>query len=188
MFYPYIMVEEAEKNKEKRRENIVNLALPLFLFYIVVGSNFLKDTFGCTIRHILETNLMAKHILGFLFVFFFMVLQRPTSADTELRKLFILSVGIYLWFFVTTKVEFAYLIVIIVLLIAAYVAGIAKTRYEKNNELEKSVEIDRMRKTLALIALYLSIGGFIVTIVVLKIVYRDMSIWKYLTTNTCVFD
>jgi hypothetical protein len=109
---------------------VAEVALPVFAFYLLVACNFIKEIFGCRLQHVLDHNIIAKHIIAFLLLFFLVVIINPEYADQHILRNLAISVGIYVWFLITSRAPFYIMIPVLILLIASYIASIAKKRNE----------------------------------------------------------
>lgn len=111
---------------------VPNVALPVFAFYLLVACNYVKEIFGCGLQNVLDNSIFAKHAVAFILLFFLVVAVNPELADQKLAQNFALSVGIYIWFIITTRTPFYIMLMVVVLLLASYIASIAKSRHAKN--------------------------------------------------------
>lgn len=85
---------------------------PIFSLYLIISANFLANTFGCTIQRLLTNNMIAKHIMGFLTLYFFVVLSGPAPTDDEKKndpylffKKFFVSLVLYGLFIASTRTQ-----------------------------------------------------------------------------------
>jgi hypothetical protein len=165
-------------------EIVAGVALPVFAFYMLIAANFIKETLGCSLQTVLETNMYAKHTVGFILLFFLVVMVNPEYADKNIVRNLITSVGIYIWFMITTRTPFYIMISVLLLLLASYIASIAKARNETEKK-EKDAEIAaNWQNWLAKGALALSIFGFIIYAIEKKFEYKSEFNWfKFFSGN-----
>lgn len=166
---------------------LTELAMPVFAFYLLVACNYTKETFGCQLQHILDQNMIAKHIIGILLLFFLIVVIQPENADREILRNVLLTFGIYLWFLMTTRIPIYMLIVVFVLLLAIYMTSIAQKRYEKENQEDAKQKAQRLQTLFTWIALILSFIGFGIYIIEKRLEYgKDFQWGKFLSgTSKC---
>jgi hypothetical protein len=163
--------------------NLAYLAPSLFAFYMLVACNFIPEIFGCKLQTLLRTSMLAKHITGFLLLFFLVIYVKPENVDNEIVYNLSLSALLYLWFFITTRIPFILLLLTIILLIVIYVLDIRKTRLDSDNKKNKN-EINNLKTTQKLITyviIVITIIGFIYYFGQKKLEYRDQfNFYKFL--------
>ena len=76
----------------------------LFVFFLIISSNFLGELFPCRIRKILTDNIWIKHFLGFLTLTFFVVLVEDTKRP-KLENILQNSVLFYVIFLMLMKTK-----------------------------------------------------------------------------------
>lgn len=163
---------------------VAEVALPVFAFYLLVACNYIKEIFGCSLQSVLDANMYAKHAIGFLLLFFLVVIINPDYADRDIIRNVLISVGIYVWFLITTRTPFYILIPVLVLLIASYITSITKKRNETEKNEEAAKRAARWQHGLANTALVLSIVGFIIYAVEKKREYKTKFSWvKFFSGN-----
>ncbi len=149
------------------RDIVPSVALPVFAFYLLVACNYVREIFGCQLQHALDNSMIAKHAVAFLLLFFLVVVVNPDLADKRIPQTFLLSAGIYAWFLMTTRTHLWVTFVVLLLLLASYLASIARARSAKDTTLG-ATDNDAERKARAwqwgfsYAALGLSIVGFVV--------------------------
>ena len=142
---------------------VPSVALPVFAFYLLVACNYVKEIFGCQLQNALDNSILAKHAVSFILLFFLVVLVNPDLADTRIPQTFLLSIGIYAWFLMTTRTPIWVTFVVLLLLLASYLASIAKARYVKddsNNAESAAKKARTLQYVFAYTALGLSVIGF----------------------------
>ena len=100
--------------------DITTLALPLFAFYLLVFCNFIPEIIACRLQTELKNNMIVKHILGFVLLFFLIVLVNPQNADQKLKQNFIYAVLVYAWFFITIRNPYSFIIITLILLLHSF--------------------------------------------------------------------
>ena len=105
-------------------EIVNSSATSIFVLYLIISSNFLDSLFGCRIQRQLNENMILKHLLGLMTMFFFVTLVNKSKTSLPL-KLLVAFVG-YLFFMMTTKMTPQIWILFVILLGLAYVLSIVK--------------------------------------------------------------
>ncbi len=143
--------------------NYAYLAPALYSFYMVIASNFLPELFGCRLQTLLRTNMLAKHITGFILLYFLIIIARPEHADKNVIFTISISILIYIWFFMTTRIPFIILIIILILLLIVYILDIKKNKLESDDKNNNSYvnQIKLGQSIISIIILILTFGGFI---------------------------
>lgn len=149
------------------QEKHILTAKLLFIFYLVISSNFILHLFGCRIQRLFTHSMYLKHILGFFVLYFFVSLDEPGSiipADPTKRLLY--SAGIYLWFLATTRMNISFWIAFIVLLMASYIIQIYKEYEIKqqgnvDHHTEKVAAMHKVQTYLLYTAAAITLVGFV---------------------------
>ncbi len=166
---------------------ITSLALPIFAFYLLVFCNFTAELLGCNLQTVLRDNIYAKHIIALVLLFFLIIVVNPSYADQNILKNIGITLLIYLWFIITTRSPFSIMMMILVCLIAAYIANIAKDRYTNEKKEDSANKAQLVQNILAIAAVLLSIIGFFIYMYEKKLEYKDdFSFKRFFTgTTTC---
>lgn len=135
----------------------------LFVFFLIVSGNYLKNLFPCKIQDFIDNNIFIKHFIGFLTLIFFVVLVENSSMDKKLnfKEIIIKSLKLYVFFLLLTNNQKRFFISSIVILGILYIIQIYK-KYEedKNNKFLKY--LNDLEKTLYTVLLIVLISGFII--------------------------
>ena len=150
-----------------------SLAPSVFALYMMVGSNFLPQLFGCRLQTLLNSSMAAKHALGMLLAFFLIVLVNPAFADQNIGGAMLVTLGIYAWFIMTTRCPFSVTLVTLVLLLAIYVLGIKKDKANANNDAQSADRYRRSQMVLVILAVVVSVVGFGVYAMEKKMEYKE---------------
>ena len=84
--------------------SIQNNSASLFILYLVISSNFFPQTFSCRLQQLLNSSMIVKHLFGFMTLLFFVVATN-TKKDITSFNILLISVAIYLWFIISTKMH-----------------------------------------------------------------------------------
>jgi len=163
---------------------IGDIALPVFAFYLLVASNFIGNTFGCRLQNVLSTNMIAKHSIAFLLLLFLIVIASPENADKEMFKNIVISIGVYVWFFITTRTPFEVMLIVLILILASYITSISVKRLEKEQKPLEAKKAQRTQNILALIALCTSFVGFAIYVIEKKREYKKKFEWTKFFSGT----
>ena len=116
------------------------IAMPVIFVYLMIGGSFTDKTFGCDLKKFLQKHTWAQHILVLILVFFMMISSVGDSADyNSLPMIAAVSVGVYAWYFLTTRTHFPVMLIIIFSLLTSYVASTGYTRELKNPDADPKV-------------------------------------------------
>lgn len=159
---------------DKNSLKITNVIVAVFAFYLIIGCNFLPQLFSCRLQHLINNNMIVKHLFG-LFILFFLVvnLSGEFSMDSikELFQNIIVTVLIYIWFVITTRSILSLIVVNIIILCVLYIIHIRKNIRKKKNKDTKADDIAMY--VLSAINVFLSILGFCLYLREKKLEYGD---------------
>ncbi len=91
----------------------------LVLLYLLISGNYLNHLLGCKIHAILENTLWLKHLLGFMTTYFLIILAVPPDVFGHKETLGF-AAGIYVWFYLTTRMNATFWVPMITLATAAF--------------------------------------------------------------------
>lgn len=116
----------------------------LALVYLVISGNYLGNLFGCRVQQLFREEMWLKHVLGLFTAYFLIVLSTPPEGYTAAQTAG-LTVVIYAWFFLTTKMHVKMWIPMILAALLSYVLYVYKkqalpTPVPMNSEKEGSQE------------------------------------------------
>jgi hypothetical protein len=163
----YSVTELLQKeDDDKMGKNLTKLFMPgfsIFALYLLIASAALYSIFAEPIRNLLEKNLIAKHILGYMTMLFFVVLSQAVEVNYPQAIGF--TFFVYLWFVMTTKLSLSYWFISIFILGALYAL-----------QLYKQTEEDlphKQKKMITQIEYGGTIIGFLITVVGFVSYYYD---------------
>jgi hypothetical protein len=115
----------------------------VFVLYLVISSNFLAQLFSCRLQFLLNHSMLAKHLLGYMTLLFFIVLASNDTTYTANSALMD-SFWIYLIFVVSTRTSFPYLILFLLMASILYIIHIYQTKqvliiYDQRLETSKKI-------------------------------------------------
>jgi hypothetical protein len=88
----------------------------MFILYLLIAANFMAPLVGCKMQRILQDSMLLKHIIGFMTLYFFVVLT--SQPDVHPTRSALQAVAIYVWFIMTTRTTTRIMAAIFVLLFA----------------------------------------------------------------------
>jgi hypothetical protein len=97
----------------------------LALVYLVISGNYLGNLFGCKIQQLFRDNMVVKHVLGLFTAYFLIILSTPPENYTAESTL-VLTLVIYVWFFLTTKMHVYFWVPMILSVLGAYLLWVYK--------------------------------------------------------------
>ena len=140
-------------------------ALPLFVLYLLVLTNYSAELVSCRLQHQFQSNMLMKHVVGLLIVTFLVVAVAGENADRKIIHIVAFSLGVYLWFLMTARCDMYIVIPVLVLLLVAYTVSLSKSRAEREGEAAKASRFRRIQNWLAGAALVLSVIGFVLYVI-----------------------
>lgn len=133
----------------------------LFALYLIVSGNFLASLFGCRIQDLMTNNMYVKHFLGFMTLYFFVVLTETDEAlgsFSATHKL-LLALGLYMWFILSSRMNYMVWFAFIVTLAAVYILQIY--RDDKQTDAQTKETIFETQKVLLGVGVFLTAVGFV---------------------------
>ena len=138
----------------------------LFILYLVISGNFIGNTFSCKLQRLLQNNMIFKHLIGFMLLFFFNVFIGESRDVSPINQL-LYTLVVYIIFIITTKTNIYFLLLIIFIMFINYILNETIYFYKnKNDEKEDNLStINIIKKTqfiICLIMITLILIGFVV--------------------------
>ena len=150
------------------------LAPSVFAFYMIVAANFLPQLMGCRMQNALQTNMYAKHFVGWVLLFFLVVLVNPAASSEALWKLVVASVIIYAWFLITTRSPLTIACLTVLLLLGIYLINIRKDQLGDTPENKATAErLQAIQYAMFATSVIISVIGFVAYIVEKSREYGD---------------
>ena len=161
---------------------IENTTPYLFVLYLVISSNFLAPTFNCRVQELFNTSMFMKHALGFLTLVFFVVIA-SISETMSFLNLMLVSIGLYVWFILSTRVHLHTFILLITLLGIVYVIDLYQKKITKP-EPTRDKMLEDVKKVLSILALVVTLVGVVIYLGEKKIEYKShFSLSKFFLGN-----
>jgi hypothetical protein len=106
----------------------------LIIFYIIISGNFLAELFSCGTQRLFN-NSFVKHILGFITLYVFVVYVSPGNiSELSPIRQFGITIAIYIWFVITTRVDKRYFIIVLACFVSIVVIDMQVQYYTKNED------------------------------------------------------
>ena len=169
--------------------SIQNNSASLFILYLVISSNFLPQTFSCRLQQLLNSSMIVKHLFGFMTLLFFVVATN-TKKDITAINILLISVAIYLWFIISTKMHLSVWGLLIIILGIVYLLQLYESNLNDNKSNDENVNdadienIQSLKKILTYISLLITAFGFIIYLGEKKLEYgEEFSFMKFIIGN-----
>ena len=108
--------EQLPVDKQINSEMAIN---GVFLLILAVAGNFIAETLGCKTQKLLTENMMAKHFITFM-ILYFAIGFTNSENDIHPFSILALSTSIYVLFILFTKMDMNFTIVVFGLLFVLY--------------------------------------------------------------------
>lgn len=113
-----------------------------FALYLLISSNYIGELFSCKFREFLSSNMIIKHIVGILTFGFLVILS---EIDLEQENIYLngilLTIGLYIWFILTTRTHVYVTSIILLLFLIMYVISYRIKYLKKKNKSTKKLEL-----------------------------------------------
>lgn len=148
-----------------------SLVKAIFMLFIAISGNFLAQLFPCRIQYLFTNNMVAKHVLGFIILFFTVVINSVDHKKSTL-VLILLTIGFYIWFVIMTRMTIEFFVPLIAILSVLYLIGIHIDVSENANKTEenkvtkefqqnKIKKLKKIKIALFFVAIIVTIMGFL---------------------------
>ena len=92
-----------QKNDDKI--DLVHVQKGMLFFYLILLGNFIAELLGCKVQYLFDNNQLAKHIVGFITLYFFVFVSDEKISKKSPFKTLGFSVLIYIWFLISAKMD-----------------------------------------------------------------------------------
>ena len=136
-------------------------AFSLFVLYLVISGNFLAPLFSCRLRDFIENNMIARHVLGFLTLSFFVVVATK-SAPMTYANVLSYSAVFYVWFLMSTRMNMTLWGVFILLIGSVYLIHLYQSDLTSDKPTpEEEHRMNIAKQVLTGLAFFTTFIGFI---------------------------
>ena len=170
-----IQDEYKENNKILNLENISVIHKGMLLFLLIISGNYIGNLVSCRTQYLFNNNIYVKHLIGFISLYFFIIL---VELDINPFKALILSIPMYFYFIMLTKSQSTFFVSIIILLIILVFLHNYKSYLDKKKKLSKIEliyikNINIVRKIVIGIILTFTLMGFLIYLGMKKVEYKN---------------
>jgi len=156
-----------ENIKNRIENDFIPNANALLIFILILSGNYLDDLFPCKVQYLIRNNLIMKHLVGFMILYFLTVLTIP-----ELRSIRGIgsAIGLYVLFLLSSKINYIAWAVVLFIYAIVYlmniIVGDLMTRKfnSKKDKLKNNTLIQHIRRImswLVIISIVIIFTGFI---------------------------
>lgn len=166
---------DTDNNNILNLENISIIHKGMLLFLLIISGNYIGGLVSCRTQYLLNNNIYYKHFIGFISLYFFIML---VELDINPLKSLMLTVPMYLYFLMLTKSQSTFFISVIFILIILVFLHKYKLYLDKKRELSKfelafMKNVDLLRKIVIGIILILTMIGFLIYLGMKKVEYKN---------------
>jgi hypothetical protein len=155
----------------------------LFLLYLMVSSNYLGSLFGCRVQHLMENNMLIKHVLAFFALYFTISLMDRQSVEQSPIKKVLHALGIYGLFVVSTKMHYKIWSIYILMLAVIYTISILRKQSDLIKP-EHHEKVDTVQRWLMYASLAILVVGFFFYYGEKKLEFKKkFKFWDFLIGN-----
>lgn len=139
----------------------------VFILYLIIGGNYLAQLFPCRLQHLLNVNMFAKNVAGFLTLLFFVVIAG--NQKYSFTEIWIYSIVIYIVFMASTRMSLVPFYFFMTICCAMYVVQL----YEVNHTADDpdKVDVTQLKLWLTVIAMIVVMMGVVMYILEKKYEY-----------------
>lgn len=121
------LVDFVNLNDNKKLANNNTVLTALLIVYFIIAINSTKDLFSGQLTDFIKSNRVTQHLIGFVTV---TIILRYISNLESTMNILAVSLFIYLWFILTTKLDLEWNLLIIIILLAAFYYQTTLNNYE----------------------------------------------------------
>lgn len=134
-------------------------AKQMFMLYLIISANFLAQIYSCDIQELLQKSMLVKHVLGFLTVFFAIVLVDAENKEPPYKKLLKTCV-IYCLFLLSSRCDFYMLMIVLLCLFIVYFINQYRQQLPPEEEQTRH-HLHRYEVILEICIVFLIVTGFL---------------------------
>jgi hypothetical protein len=134
----------------------IQLASGLLLFYIALSGNFLGELFSRQMQETLTNNRWIKHLIAFITMMFTITY---VSGVTRLLPAVAMTLILYIWFLLTTKMSLGWNFGIIIALILGFILNKYQDTLDENTDKDRIIFFSRMSNVLFIVTIGATLIG-----------------------------
>jgi len=127
------------------------------LIYIILVANFYGETLGCQFRTALANNMILKHFILFISIFFLISVVLRNPEEYSLLHVWIFTFAVYGFFLLSTKASLWFTVAL--LTVVFFHENFRMARLLPGTSGETSTTLDWLMKGLAIVAIVIIIVG-----------------------------
>lgn len=171
------MNQTDKKTQNNLTDRLMSSPKSVFVLYLIFSGNFLANLFGCRTQQALTNTMWLKHILGFMTMYFFVVLADSNSPFTDSPQMqFLFTLFCYTIFLISTRMDYKWWIAFILILAVYYIIQVYKDHSQTKEE--DKAKYNKIQKYLSYLAGIILILGFLVYIGKKKLEYKNKFNWS----------
>tara|TARA_B110000259_G_C13794917_1_gene314258 strand:- start:51 stop:620 length:570 start_codon:yes stop_codon:yes gene_type:complete len=161
------------------RNSISRIAF-IFLIFVVVSGGYISQILSCQMQNMLQNNLYAKHIIGVVMIFVFIMLEGGWDFNTKRQdklpndwssgntiNTFIYAVGIYALFLISSKSQLIpnlcfFLLIFIIYMMNTYRNYTYERKEIKENTNKRFLNIEYILLSISFIILIYGLFDYII--------------------------
>ena len=169
------MNNNEKDNKILSLENLSLVHKGMLLFLLIISGNYIGSLVSCRTQDLFNNNIYVKHMIGFISLYFFIILA---ELNINPLKSLILTIPMYFYFIVLTKSESTFFISVIFFLLVLVFSHNYKRYLDNKENLSKNEiifmkNINFIKKIVIGIIFSLSLIGFLIYLGMKKIEYKN---------------
>jgi|OM-RGC.v1.017188606 hypothetical protein len=140
-------------------------ALPaIMVFYLLIFGNYIAELLPCRLQDFVGKSILARHIIGFFTLVFFVVLSEKsfTSGRLDISSILLRSFIVYLIFIISSRSNIMFWSIGTGLLLVYYVIDLYKKEHPNEKDRETGDILDTVLKVLGPLILTSYILGCII--------------------------
>ena len=168
------------KKEIKLIDNLTFIHKGILLFLLIISGNYIGNLFSCRIQDFFDSSIYAKHSIGLISLYFFVMLAEPKLQEINPLITLLLAIPLYFYFLILAKSEasiFLLILVLLIILMILHTYNIYLDSQERKNKNKSFIEkkyaeySDLIKKILIGVILIITIIGFLTYLGMKKIEY-----------------
>lgn len=167
------------------------ISMAVFAVYLLVASNYIAEIFSCKLRHLLSNSMLAKNLTAYFLMLFLVIVVNPEFSKRNPLYVILLSMVVFVWFFMTCRTHLAVTLTILGLLMITYISNLLHNQYNSMEDKDKNTTAIKVTYYLQLAtgitAAVITVIGFIMYFIEKKKEYgSDFTFTKFIIgTKDC---
>lgn len=141
-------------------DTVTKISHMLFAFWLLIAGAYMPELSGCQVKRFMQNNMLAKHFMGVLTVYFVIVLIDQSTQKNSI----VVNIGwtliLYTWFLLTTRTPLYIMGVLLFICVVIHVLTLRLKQYEEQNRQDLVQITHKYIKYLGYAICLLTIIGF----------------------------